>query len=245
MAQIDTSFSEHRVPLDAPWILDPPSRLAFPPERESRAAGLHRALTERLSGPGGTYNVGNAIGLVGGIIIAVAAVDQPEGHGVSAGARAAFDYLAGSASAVCLTAAMLIFFWSGEAYHRAWANGFPPDPRRNRQGDLVSGVGAIALGIGLFLVGEPLLAATAGLLHATGKFGSALHPTRPSPRRWPDPWRMAVLVSRVPALALVTMALVAELNLQGGPEPSRLATPAMLLLCYLLWSRADILLFRA
>ncbi len=29
---------------------------------------------------------------------------------------------------------------------------------------------------GLFLIGEPELAATAGLLHAIGKFGSALKP---------------------------------------------------------------------
>ena len=105
-----------------------------------------------------------------------------EGPTLGSGARAAYDHLAGSASALSVTAAMLVFFWSGEVYLRAWARGFPPDARLNRRGDLLSGWGALLLGLGLFLIGQPVLAATAGLLHAIGKFGSTLHgplPLRP------------------------------------------------------------------
>ena len=64
----------------------------------------------------------------------------------------------------------MIFCWSGEAYHRAWTGAKAPDPRLNRLGDHLSGIGALALGMALFLSGEPLLAATSGLLHAAGKF---------------------------------------------------------------------------
>ena len=83
---------------------------------------------------------------------------------------------------------MLIFFWSGDDL-RAWAGGFPPNARLNRRGDLLSAFGALMLGLGLFLLGQPLLAATAGLLHAAGKSGSALqdHSAAPAPRSGPIP----------------------------------------------------------
>lgn len=231
--------------LDAPWILDPPSRLRFAPppppghrSRDRRWAGLG------LSGPGGYYNLGNAIGLSGGIVLSVAAAGGPTGPTLSSGARAAFDYIAGSASAVSVSIAMLIFFWSGGIYRRAWTGGFPPDPRLNRRGDLLSGYGALALGLGLFLIGQPLLAATAGLMHAFGKFGSALRPAGSGSGRWPLPYRSAVLISRVPAMVLLATTLVAALSAPGGPAPTAVAAPGLLLVCYLLWARADLLLFR-
>ena len=52
----------------------------------------------------------------------------------------------GDPSALALTGATAIFFWSGECYHRAWANGFPPIEALNRRGDFLSGVGALMLG---------------------------------------------------------------------------------------------------
>ncbi|MBP7240394.1 hypothetical protein [Amaricoccus sp.] len=204
---------------------------------------LWRPLRDRMTGPGGFYNVGNALGLAGGVALAVAA----SGPTLSEGARAAWDHLAGSASALSITVAMLIFFWGGEAYHRAWANGFPPDARLNRWGDLLSAVGALALGLGLFLIGEALLAATAGLLHAAGKLGSALKgpdPAAPA-ARWPDPFRAAVVASRLPAIALVLLAIGGALAAPGSPAPAELAAPALLLVCYLLWMRADLLLLRS
>jgi hypothetical protein len=196
------------------------------------------ALRVRLRGPGGYYNIGNALGLAGGLALHVAAVRALD---FSSGSAAAAEYLVGSPSAIAITAAMLIFFWSGESYHRAWAGGFPPDARRNRQGDILSGYGALALGLGLLLIGEALLAATAGLLHALGKFGSALHHRLAT--RWmvlrPDPFRTAVLLSRLPAIALVIIEIA-----RAGTAADQLA-PSLLLVCYLLWAKADLLLFRS
>lgn len=203
------------------------------------------ALRERLAGPGGLYNIGNALGLSGGLAIAVAAAGGTDGPTFESGFDAVLDYLAGSASSVAITVAMVIFFISGEKYHRAWIRGYPPDPRLNRLGDLLSGYGAITLGIGLALLGEPLLALTAGLLHALGKFGSALEGpvARRLKRLRPDPCRTAVLVSRFPAIALVLATLYAAVGGTAPIEPAEVATSALLLVCYLLWSVADIRLF--
>ncbi|MFO1106513.1 MAG: hypothetical protein U1E34_10460 [Amaricoccus sp.] len=208
-----------------------PRRIAFPDR-----------IRARMAGPGGLYNIGNAIGLFGGLALAVLGAQASEGASLSGGLRAGYEHLAGSWAALSISLAMLIFFWSGELYHRAWAGGAPPDLRLNRRGDLLSGYGALALGLGLLLFGEPLLAATAGLLHAFGKFGSALH--GPSAGGWRDPYRVAVLVSRGPALALALAALVAALALPEGVPLAAIAAPALLILCYLIWARADLMLLR-
>lgn len=124
------------------------------------------------------------------------------------------------------------------------------NPALCRRGDLLSAIGALVLGVALALLGHPLLAATAGLLHALGKLGSALH--RPDDhalpgwaQAWPDPFRSAVLLSRVPATlvaaeALATALLEAGLN---GAVPA-IVEPGVLLVCYALWSKADLMLFR-
>ncbi|MER9937628.1 hypothetical protein [Mesorhizobium sp. M0088] len=111
------------------------------------------------------------------------------------GHAALLDYFVGSIAALSLTLATLVFFWSGEIYCRAWARKPSPDVSLNRLGDMTSGVGAIGLGIALFLFGEPVLAATSGLLHALGKFGSAFEDGKPLPgwpANWPNPFRSAV-----------------------------------------------------
>ena len=133
------------------------------PMNESKRLGEHvigapfrwrAAILSRLSGPGGLYNLGDALGFGSGLLIAYLgwwestnAVDNI----FSIGMR----YVAGSPAAVALTMATAIFFGSGEAYHRAWANGFPPDTKLTQIGDLFSGFGAIALGVGLYLLGNP------------------------------------------------------------------------------------------
>ncbi len=209
----------------------------------SPAAGrLRAALLARLGGPGGCYNLGNALGLAVGIGLQAS---QASG-GVAGAAGATLAFLAGDASAVALTLATAVFFWSGEVYYRAWAHGAPPDAALNRRGDLLSGVGAIGLGIGLMTLGQPLLAAFSGLLHAAGKFGSAFHRTpgaglRGWPAAWPDPFRSAVLASRVPAMLAALLDLQA--GLAGGASPAALAPPLTLLVCYLLWAKADLMLF--
>jgi hypothetical protein len=204
------------------------------------------AIRARMKGPGGYYNSGNALGLIVGLAIqiATAPVGLHEGSGLT---TALIDYFAGSNGTVALTLATLVFFWGGEAYHRAWASPDAPDPALNRLGDFLSGVGAIGLGIALLLLGHPLLAATSGLLHALGKFGSSFH--RPGrlvplwPAAWPDPFRAAVLASRLPAVLATTAALGATLpQVWSGGSLAALAMQLTLLGCYLLWTKADLLL---
>lgn len=112
-------------------------------------SGLSRfaaAIGSRLVGPGGYYNLGNGLGLVTGVTVQIVAV--PPGSALS-GHAALLDYFVGSIAALSLTMATLVFFWSGEIYCRAWARKPPPDASLNRLGDMLSGVGAIGLGIAL------------------------------------------------------------------------------------------------
>jgi len=201
---------------------------------------LNRELTQRISGPGGLYNLGNALGLAGGLALHVTAAMAVQEAGLSHGASAVLDYFLGSLGATAITLAMLIFFWSGERYHRAWANGALPDTRLNRIGDISSGWGALALGAGLFLLGQPVLAATAGLMHAAGKFGSALPLKLQNHVPYgPRVFRLTVAASRVPAIVIVLIEM--EKVLVGAPAQP-LAASALLLLCYLLWLKADLAL---
>lgn len=210
-------------------------------------AHLVSALRARMRGPGGYYNSGNALGLIVGLAIQIAMV--PAGlHQGSAVTTAVMDYFAGSLGTVALTLATLVFFCGGEAYHRAWARPDAPDPALNRLGDFLSGVGAIGLGIALLLLGDPLLAATSGLLHALGKFGSTFHrlgtPIPVWPAAWPDPFRSAVLASRLPAMLATTVALGWALpQVWSGGAFAALVMPLTMLGCYLLWTKADLLLF--
>lgn len=201
----------------------------------------------RMSGPGGYYNIGNAFGLTMGIGMQVAAAPAG-GMGMHAAADAAMTYLAGNVGAMALTVGTAIFFWSGEMYHRAWANGAPPNEALNRRGDMLSGVGALVLFVALLSLGQVMLAVTAGLLHAYGKFGSArkwcpLPGWRPE---WPDFFRSAVLASRVPAILAAALDLMrVAATADAGTPAMAWMTPLTLLVCYALWCKADLLLFRA
>lgn len=204
---------------------------------------LNRELSHRISGPGGLYNMGNALGLASGLSLHIAAALAPAGSGLSHGVSAVVDYFAGSLGAFAITLAMLVFFWSGEQYHRAWAKGAPPDARLNWLGDISSGWGALALGLGLFLIGQPVLAATSGFLHAAGKFGSAL-PERLQRRLpfGPAAFRLTVVASRIPALFLIVSQAIASAD---GTSTQPFMASALLLLCYALWLRADLALLKS
>ncbi|WP_214471665.1 hypothetical protein [Mesorhizobium sp. dw_380] len=210
-------------------------------------AHLVSPLRVRMKGPGGYYNSGNALGLIVGLAIQIATAPIAL-HDGSSVTTAVIDYFAGSHGTVALTLATLVFFLGGEVYHRAWARPDAPDPALNRLGDFLSGLGAIGLGIALLLLGDPLLAATSGLLHALGKFGSTFHTPGTQvpvwPADWPDPFRSAVLASRVPAILAATVALGWALpEVWSGGSFAVLAMPLTLLGCYVLWTRADLLLF--
>ncbi|WP_246686003.1 hypothetical protein [Mesorhizobium sp. B2-4-6] len=211
------------------------------------SARLASALRARMRGPGGYYNSGNALGLVTGIAVQIATAPAGSHWGNAITARM-IEFFAGTGSAVALTLTTLIFFCGGEAYHRAWARPDAPDVNLNRLGDFLSGIGAVGLGISLLLLGDPLLAATSGLLHAVGKFGSTLHrpgtPVLVWPASWPDPFRGAVLASRLPAMLTTTLALGSALpDAWAGGSFATPVMPLTLLGCYLLWAKADLLLF--
>lgn len=241
--------------LDIDTRLKPASRTMRPGNRAApsiakrpRLPSLRKALTDRLAGPGGLYNLGNLIGLGQGIALQILA--SGDGHSVWSGAPGAVaDYLAGNGAAIAMTAATAIFFVSGEVYHRAWSGSLKPDDRLNRLGDFLSGVGAVCLGLALFELGHPVLALTAGLLHSVGKFGSAFHAVGERIFKGvqfiPDPFRTMVLLSRLPALAAAGYDLIATLFQTNASVQAHWSTSATLVVCYLLWSFADLLLFRS
>ncbi len=208
---------------------------------------LRQALRERTAGPGGFYNLGNAVALGTGIALQLRTASAT-GTGVS---RALLAYFVGSPSATALTVATVVFFVSGEVYHRAWQAGTEPNPALLRRGDFLSAVGAVALGIGLLLLDQPLLAAFSGLLHALGKLGNSLPAVermrdRFWPRHLPDPFRLSVVVSRLPALLATGLALLAAIAgwTLGNSEPD-VAASSGLIVAYLLWTKADVMLLRA
>ena len=208
-----------------------------------RASRWRAAILGRLSGPGGLYNLGNALGFGAGLFVTfLAATESTDNFSniLSIGMR----YVAGSPAAVALAIATAIFFWSGEAYHRAWSNGYPPDQKLTQLGDLSSGFGAIALGGGLYLLSNPFLAATSGLLHAAGKFGSAfgVRGELLLPGRKIDAsalCRNIVLISRFPAI----IATTADLFSSKAHDDSAFAFNAVAMLaCYVIWAIADSML---
>jgi hypothetical protein len=212
------------------------------------AGRLGGALRERLQGPGGYYNAGNVIGL--GVSL-VAQFFLATGAPPRSGADILVGYFAGSSSAVALTAATVIFLVSGEVYHRAWAGRAAPDENLNRLGDILSAIGALALTVSLVLAGQLLLGVASGLLIAGGKLGSAITGDDRSrlvlwPVTWIDPFRGAVLLGRLPGIAAVAIELGFRIiNQQQGASLGAFLQPAVLLFCYLLWVKADLLLMQS
>jgi hypothetical protein len=200
-------------------------------------ARLFPGLRLRLIGPGGLYNLGNAFGLATGLGFYLAATPDDT--------DALLAYFTGSFASTLMTLSMLVFFWSGEVYHRAFSPAAGPDFRLLRRGDVLSGLGALLLGGGLMALGHPVLAATAGLAHAIGKFGSGWSlPGGWWPAGLPDFWRSLVLASRIPAIAAALSALwLAHAN--GALLSAAGLTPVTLLVCYGLWLAADLSLLRS
>lgn len=201
------------------------------------------AVLSRLNGPGGLYNLGNVLGFVAGLFVTFLVATEST-NSVSNVLSIGMRYVAGSPAAVALATATAIFFWSGEAYHRAWSNGYPPDQRLTQLGDLSSGFGAIALGVGLYLLSNPFLAATSGLLHAAGKFGSAVGVSGELSLlgRKIDAsalCRNIVLISRVPAI----IATTADVFSAKAHDDGAFALNAVaMLVCYVIWATANSML---
>lgn len=87
--------------------------------RESTKRPPFRWLTSLLAGlkgPGGVYNLGNALGFAAGLLVAF--LGTPElADSLTNVPSIGMGYVAGSPAAVALTVASAIFFWSGEVYH--------------------------------------------------------------------------------------------------------------------------------
>jgi len=198
-------------------------------DRGSRS--IRQAIAARLKGPGGYYNIGNAIALTAGLAVQVT---RSTGAGTQTLTDAVRGYFVGSPGATALTVATLVFFLSGEMYHRAWANGFPPDRRANWWGDVLSGIAAIVLTVALVYFGDLLLALLSGALLAFGKFGSAVFPGDRARTRC----RYLVLLSRLPALATLALQIGRLVGAEAGP--GALVMPLVMFGCYLIWGCADI-----
>jgi hypothetical protein len=205
------------------------------------------AASTRIKGPGGLYNAGNLLGLT--VSLAVATMEAPGGHTVADEVTAVAVVLAGNPASLALTVATLIFFWSGEHYHRAWLCGFPPDARMNRAGDLSSGFGAVALGLGLALLADPILAVSSGGLHAAGKFGSAFGPQGNRTLMGhvvalDNIYRGLVVISRAPAIAITLWQLTRIVFVDVDAALDRRLLLVTVLVCYCLWAAADLLLMQ-
>lgn len=207
------------------------------------------ALAARMNGPGGYYNLGNVIGFVVGATQAVLAGGASVDNTGASPLAQLGAYIAGSPSALALSAAMVIFFVSGEVYFKAWRDADRPDLALVRLGDLLSTIAAAVLCVALVLVGSGALGVISTVLLVGGKLGSALMPTaswivRPPGLPAFDPFRVAVVISRVPALLGIGGALVWSV-VAAAIEPGDLVQQITLVVCYSLWLRADLMLFRA
>ncbi|MEM1077088.1 MAG: hypothetical protein AAGI09_01070 [Pseudomonadota bacterium] len=219
--------------------------------KPQRARSLSHAIATRLSGPGGLYNIGNAIGFASGLGFAVIGAFGLGGTDVLV--MALLTHLAGSGGAIAMSLAMVLFFISGEFYHRAYATPDTEAASENlKWADGLSGIAALFLAVSLVFFGEIWMAITSTILLAGGKFGNTVLPPNRSQMqiayntasgetrvRDIDVFRVAVVLSRIPAMLGLAMGLFSQwpgLTLLGdGPT-------AILLGCYCLWLRADLLL---
>lgn len=232
------------LPVDFPRQPHPaPGRAvsSWPAEQMRRALD---SVHDRLRGPGGYYNLGNILGLSVALALHVHETRIETGDLTSA----ALDFFLGSPAAVSLTFATIIFLVSGEIYRAAWMDKGPAGQQLKQSADLVSAVGAVMLSLSLLLMGHILLAIASGILVAGGKLGSAVTADDPNelplwPLHWPDPLRGAVLIGRLPGLAVALADFLVRLSYVGLSQDT--LRPATLIVCTLLWIRADLMLVDA
>jgi hypothetical protein len=185
--------------------------------------------------PGSLYLLGNLLGLFVGSAVTVAQSRESS-------TTALETFFAGNEAAVALTVASLIFFFSGASYHKAWASSGGARVKLVRLGDLLSGFGAILLGLSLGLVSLPVWGLASASLHAVGKLGSAILGPRTGGlggliyrgTRW------TVFCSRGVGL-IATFSTVAG-DGRSSAEGGNLLVTGTLAVCYLIWASADFLL---
>lgn len=192
-------------------------------------------LGTRLSGPGGLYNLGNLIALLSGFALSLYGA-----WGQETVFEVLHGYLVGSSGAAALTLALVVFLISGEIYHHAAR----PNalPTLLPWADLISGLAAIALTMALLWLGEAMAAWVAGVMLVTGKLGSAALPVF-GMRNWARLarlLRLTVVASRLPSLASLGRGVLTALR--GEVPLEDVLLPSIMILCFLLWLWADLLL---
>ncbi len=192
-------------------------------------------LRSRLSGPGGFYNLGNVIALFSGFALKLYA-DQ----GQASVLETLYSYLVGNSGATFLTLAMILFLISGEVYHHAGK----PDSRAALLpwADFISGLAAISLTVALLWLGETTAAWLAGVMLVAGKLGCAALPVfaKWDTTRVERLLRITVAASRAPSL--VALGLTVLPALRGEVAFDLVLLPLVMILCFLLWLWADLLL---
>lgn len=193
----------------------------------------------RLSGPGTLYNIGNILALLSGILVQVASAWDQSNIGT-----AVYLHLMGSPGALWLTGSMLVFLIAGEFYHRAWQGTHLADPRLVQMGDLFSAVAAMALTVALVWLGDTAIALLAGVLLAGGKLGAAILPTFnfSQAAQTERALRIIVVISRAPSIT--ALAFTIAQGLQKGNMLEEVVLPSAMIVCFLLWLWADLLLLR-
>ncbi|MEM9583527.1 MAG: hypothetical protein AAGA08_10470 [Pseudomonadota bacterium] len=194
-------------------------------------------LKARLTGPGALYNLGNVLALAAGLFISLR--NAPEHAGA---ATVIYAHLIGSPDALWLSVSMLLFIISGEFYHRAFQSG--QRPNLVAWGDFISGVAAIALTVALVLLGNTVLALLGGVLLTMGKLGTAFisfFSPNPMPRL-DQTLRLTVVASRAPSI--VALGLTVLPAILGDLPVSEVAIACVMIVCFLLWLWADLLLLR-
>lgn len=188
-----------------------------------------------LTGPGALYNWGNFLALSSGILLSLRAAS-----GQSSWFEALRDHLIGSPEAVWLTVSMVLFIVSGEIYRSA---GRPnAQARLLYWGDFVSGVAAIFLTIALSRLGDSAVALLGGLMLTLGKLGSAALPLvfAGGSASLDRVLRLTVVASRAPSILSLALAVspIGHVSLDDA------LLPLIMIVCFLLWLWADLLLLR-
>ena len=194
-------------------------------------------LRARLTGPGAIYNIGNILALSAGFLL-----NANPSASESSLLTAVYSHFMGSPEALWLTAAMMMFIVSGEIYHRAHTA--PDKLYLVAWGDLVSGLAAIALTVALVQLGDTALALVAGLMLTLAKLGNASLPLVGV-----DPFarvglafRVLAMVSRLPSILSLVLAVL--VSLQAGAPWGAVILPTIMIVCFVLWLWADLLLLK-
>ena len=200
------------------------------------------AIVSRLNGPGGLYNFGNGLGFGAGLCVTFLVAT----HRRTASrkfCRSECD-ICGKSGRRCAGDRNSDLLLERRSLSSGLVERISARSEIDGASRCLSGFGAIGLGAGLYLLSNPFLAATSGLLHAAGKFGSAfgVRGELLLLGRKIDAsalCRNIVLTSRFPAI----IATIADLLSTKAHDDRVFAFNAVAMLaCYVIWATANSML---